>query len=140
MRRLLVALLGLIVPLGSSACAAKAASFATIPICGNSVAIPDVLPPSGSGPVVLMAAPCLLRDDGTSVIPEDYRRYVLLQTSRPLDGVWIPYDENTTEAMQADYRRLWNTGRLSDLTFTVTEYAFPNGTIGKIVTYTLKER
>ncbi len=40
------------------------------------------------------------------------------------------------EAMQADYRRLWNTGRLSDITFTVTEYAFPNGTIGKIVTYT----
>ncbi|MGH9221368.1 MAG: hypothetical protein ACRD1W_18830 [Vicinamibacterales bacterium] len=104
------------------------------------MAILDVSPPSGSGPVVLMAAPCLVQDDGTPVIPQAYRRYIELQTSRPLDGIWVPYDENTMKAMQADYRRLWDTGRLSDLTFTITDYTFPNGVVGKFVTYTIKEQ
>jgi len=42
--------------------------------------------------------------------------------------------------MQADYRRLWDTGRLDEMTIAVTDYMFPNGVIGKFVTYTLHER
>ena len=63
-----------------------------------------------------------------------------LQVSRPLDGVWVPYDANTMKLMQADYKRLWDTGLLSDLTFSITDYTFPNGVIGKLIAYTLKER
>ena len=132
--------LGCVVLIASGACATKAAHLTTVTICGSSVAIPDVSPPSGSGPVLLMAAPCLVQDDGTPVIPEAYRRYIELRVSRPLDGIWVPYDEHTTKAMEADYRRLWDTGRLSDLTFTVTDHQYPNGVIGKFVTYTIKER
>ena len=142
MLRLLASVIGLgvLVSFANSACATKAAPVATVTICGSSVAVPVVSPPSGSGPVVLMAAPCLVRDDGTSMIPQGYRRYIELQASRPLDGVWVPYDENTMKAMEADYRRLWDTGRLSDLKFAVTDHTFPNGVIGKFVTYTIKER
>ena len=129
-----------VVLLASSACAARAARLTTVTICGSSVAIPDVSPPSGTGPVVLMAAPCLVQDDGTPVIPQAYRRYIELQVSRPLDGIWVPYDEHTMKAIDADYRRLWDTGRLTDLTFTIADHRYPNGVIGKFVTYTIKER
>ena len=140
MRALIVVLTGLVVPVTGSGCAAKAAPGVNVTVCGSSVAIPDAMPPPGSGPVVLMAAPCLIQDYGTPVIPPAYRRHIELQASRPLDGVWVPYDANTMKMMQADYRRLWDTGLLSDLTFSTTDYTFPNGVIGKLITYTLKER
>lgn len=140
MKALLVVLAGLIAPVASSGCAAKAAPGVSVTVCGSSIVIPDVVPPSGSSPVVLMAAPCLIQDDGTPVIPPAYRRHIELQVSRPLDGVWVPYDANTMKLMQADYKRLWDTGLLSDLTFSITDYTFPNGVIGKLITYTLKER
>ena len=43
------------------------------------------------------------------------------------------------KTMEADYRRLWSTGQLSDLTFTVTDHVFSNGVIGKFFIYTLRE-
>jgi hypothetical protein len=132
--------LGCLLLAATSACATKAASLTTVTICGSAIAILDVSPPADSGPVVLMAAPCLLRNDATPVIPQAYRRYIQLQASRPLDGVWVPYDERASATMEADYRRLWDTGRLSDLTFSITDYTFPNGVIGKFVTYTITER
>ena len=87
-----------------------------------------------------MAAPRLIQDDGTPVIPPAYRRHIELQASRPLDGVWVPYDANPMNAMQADYKRLWDTGLLRDLRFSVTDYSFPNGVIGKLIVYSLEER
>jgi hypothetical protein len=140
LRRVSVISFCCVVPIASGACATKAAPLTTVTICGNSVPVPDIAPPSGSGPVVLWAAPCLMRDDGTLVIPRAYRRYIELQASRPLEGVWVQYDESTRETMQADYRRLWDTGRLSELTFTIVDHTFPNGVIGKFVTYAIKER
>ena len=130
----------MLVSLVAIGCAARAASFTTVMVCGSAVAVPDVLPPSGSGPVLLMAAPCLTQEDGTQIIPQAYQRYIELEASRPLDGVWVSYDENTLKMIEADYRRLWGTGRLSDLTFAVSEHVFPNGVVGKVVTYSLKER
>jgi hypothetical protein len=141
MRTLLLVLAGLIAPVAGSACAAKAAAPSVhVTVCGSSIAIPDVLPPAGSGPVVLMAAPCRIQDDGAPAIAPAYRRHIELQASRPLDGVWVPYDANTMTMMQADYKRLWDTGRLSDLRFSITDYSFPNGVIGKLIVYNLEER
>jgi hypothetical protein len=140
MRTLLVVLTGLVVPVTGSGCAAKAAPSVNLTVCGSSIALPDVMPASGSGPVVLMAAPCLIQDDGTPVIPPAYRRHIELQASRPLEGVWVLLDANTMKMMKADYKRLWDTGLLSDLTFSITDYTFPNGVIGKLITYTLRER
>jgi outer membrane protein assembly factor BamA len=42
--------------------------------------------------------------------------------------------------MLSDFRALWNTNFLEDLSIEVTDYEFPNGTVGKIVTYNMEER
>jgi hypothetical protein len=130
------------IPFTSIACAAKAtAVVTTVTICGSAVGIPDVLPPSGSGPVVLMAVPCFEAPDANaSIIPVAYLRHVQLQPSRPSDGVWVQYDDSARRTMQDDYRRLWETGQLSELSIKMTDYTFPNGVIGKFITYTARER
>lgn len=87
-----------------------------------------------------MAVPCLESPGGGQVIPDRYRQYVELQASQPARGVWALYDDKAKAAMQADYRRLWETGLLHDLKIRVTDYQFPNGVVGKFVTYTLQER
>jgi hypothetical protein len=134
--------LGFLASLASGACAAKAAAIGTrVTICGSSITVAQVQPPAGSGPVVLMAVPCFESPSGGGAsIPLAYQRYVELKPSRPLDGVWVPYDDNARKTMQDDYRRLWGTGKFDDLSINVTNYAFQNGVIGKFVTYTAHER
>jgi outer membrane protein insertion porin family len=39
-----------------------------------------------------------------------------------------------------DFHRLWNTNFLDNLWIDSTDYKFPNGTIGKVVTYNMEER
>jgi hypothetical protein len=97
------------------------------------------MPPTGSGPVVLMATPCLDVPRGSPVIPSAYTQYVLLQASRPENGVWIPYDDKAKQVMEADFRRLWNTGRLTNVTIGSIDYTFANGVLGKFITYTIEE-
>jgi hypothetical protein len=134
--------LGFAVSLASGACAAKAAAIGTrVTICGNSIAVPQIQPPVGSGPVVLMAVPCFEGQAGrASNIPQAYQRYVQLQPSRPEAGVWIPYDAAARAAMEADFRRLAETGKFGELSIAVAEYTFPNGVVGKFITYTAHER
>ena len=120
-------------------CALNAAPITNVTVCGRSIAVSQILPPSGSGPVVLMAAPCLDSWMGGPLFPQAYRQYVELPPSRPAEGVWIPFDETAQKMMQDDYRRLWESGRLSDLDIVIIDYTFSNGVIGKFVTYTLKE-
>lgn len=131
----------LLAGLMSSACAVKAATIGTsVIVCGTSMVLPNVLPPDDSGTVVLMAVPCFETNGTRASIPEAYRRYIHLQPSRPLAGVWVPYDENAQKTIEADYRRLWDTGRLSDLSISVTDYLFQNGVVGKFVTFTIREQ
>ena len=42
--------------------------------------------------------------------------------------------------MLGDFKRLWATNFLDDLSIEVTDYTFPNGAVGKIVTYHMEER
>jgi hypothetical protein len=130
------------VVLFAGGCAARAAAVVPqVVICGDSIPLPEVLPPAGSGPVVLMALPCAVSlSSGEESVPEAYRRYVELEPSRPADRVWVPYDSDTMNTIQADFRRLFDTGRLDDLTIEVIDYEFANGVVGKFVTYRLTER
>ena len=130
---------GFVALLAVSGCSARAAAPVTT-VCGSSTTLPRALPPEGSGPVVLMAVPCLESPGGGERIPDKYRRYVELESSQPARGVWVPYDDQAKAMMQADYRRLWETGLLHDLAIRVTDYHFPNGVVGKFVAYTLQER
>src|SRR3989441_9698731 len=112
-----------------------------IKFCGQEAAAPRAQPSAGSGPVVRAYGPCFEAQGGTSVIePQTYLYYIQLKQSRPSEGVWIPYDETTEKTLLQDFKSLWGTKWLDNLWIDVTDYTFPNGTIGKVVTYNMEER
>ena len=110
-------------------------------ICGQPVPPPRALPPDDSGPVVYFIAPCFLKQGGSPVIEsETYMYYIQLRGSQPSQGVWVPYNEQTEETILADFKRLWATNFLDDLSIEVEDYPFANGVVGKLVTYHMEER
>ena len=120
--------------------AAAQAPLPTVTVCGVQ-ARPSAQPPAGSQPVVLFIAPCFEAQGNQSVIePQTYLYYIQLKQSRPSEGVWIPYDDGSEKLIEDDFHRLWNTKFLDNLWIDVSDYKFPNGTVGKIVTYNLEER
>src|SRR5712691_11490056 len=109
-------------------------------VCGQQTR-PLAQPAAGSGPVVLIIAPCFEAQGNASVIePQTYVYYIQLKASRPSEGVWIPYDDTSEKTIIDDFHRLWNTKFLDNLFIESSDYKFPNGTIGKIVTYHMEER
>jgi outer membrane protein insertion porin family len=110
-------------------------------ICGQEVSPPAAEPPTGSGPVVYLLAPCWEAQGNQTVIePATYLYYIQLKPSRPREGVWIPYDETAERTILEDFHRLWNTNFLDNLWVDVRDYAFANGVIGKLITYNMEER
>jgi outer membrane protein insertion porin family len=120
---------------------AAGAELPPIRFCGQEAAAPRAQPPAGSGPVVLAYGPCFEAQGGTSVIePQTYLYYITLKQSRPSEGVWIPYDDATERTLLQDFRSLWGTNFLDNLWIDVTDYKFPNGTVGKVIAYNMEER
>src|SRR5204863_2924804 len=114
---------------------------ATITVCGQEVATPRVSPPGNSGPVVLFIAPCLEAQGNTSLIDiNTYLYYIQQKASQPSQGIWVPFDAAAEKTILEDFRRLWATNFLDNLWIDVRDYAFPNGVVGKIVTYNMEER
>jgi outer membrane protein insertion porin family len=112
----------------------------TATVCGQQ-ARPAAQPPAGSGPVVLFIAPCFEAQGNASVIEAaTYLYYIQLKFSAPSRGVWVPYDDTSEKTILEDFHRLWNTNFLDNLWIETADYKFPNGVIGKIVTYNMEER
>jgi len=110
-------------------------------ICGQEQPPPTRMPPSGSPPVVYLLAPCFLQQGGASVIDANtYLYYIQLRPSQPSVGRWVPYDDTAEKTILEDFKRLWATNFLDDLSIEVTDYTFPNGVVGKLVTYHMEER
>ncbi len=109
-------------------------------VCGQQ-ATPLAQPPAGSGPVVLYIAPCFDAQGNASVIePQTYLYYIQLKFSTPSRNEWVPWTSETLNVVHDDFNRLWNTKFLDNLWIEDADYKFPNGTIGKIVTYHMEER
>ena len=131
---------------GAAAPAAAAAQAnQTSPItktpCGSPVAAPTALPPVGSPPFVWILQPCFNSQGGSSTIEnETYMYYIQLRPSTPSQKTFIWYDQATEQTMLSDFKRLWATNFLDDLSIEVTDHTFANGTVGKIVTYHMEER
>jgi outer membrane protein insertion porin family len=143
-RSLAVAALWLVAaPLAAQDPASQASGPATLPtvtVCGTETA-PRAQPPAGSGPVVLFIAPCFEAQGNASVIePQTYLYYIQLKQSQPSQGLWIPYDDTSEKMIQDDFHRLWNTNFLDNLWVDASDYKFPNGVVGKIITYNMEER
>src|SRR5713226_9203358 len=109
-------------------------------VCGQQTR-PLAQPAAGSAPVVLIIAPCFEAQGNASVIePQTYVYYIQLKASRPSEGVWVAYDATSEKTIIDDFHRLWNTNFLDNLWIETSDYTFPNGAIGKVVTYNMEER
>jgi outer membrane protein insertion porin family len=62
------------------------------------------------------------------------------QVSRPSQGVWVPYNDATEQTILNDFKALWATKFLEDLSIEKTDYTFSNGVVGEILTYNMEER
>ena len=117
----------------------QAASQPTL--CGQPVQPPARMPPAGSPPVILMIAPCFEKQGNISAVePATYLYYIATRPSLPSQNQWVPYDAAAEERLRSDFRSLWATNFLDDLSIEVTDYVFPNGVIGKLVKYDIEER
>jgi outer membrane protein insertion porin family len=120
--------------------AAPSAELPEYRICGNP-GRPFNQPPAGSGPVILAYGPCFEKQGGQSMIEaQTYLYYIQLRPSVTREERWVPYDEKAEQTILEDFRRLWATNFLDDLSIQVSDYTFPNGVIGKLVTYHMEER
>jgi len=109
--------------------------------CGQQIPAPAKLPPAGSGPVVYLVGVCFPAQGGVSVIePNTYLFYIQQKPSMPSQDVWMPYDPGAQETILGDFKRLWGTNFLDNLSIEVTDYPFANGVVGKLVAYNMEER
>ena len=112
-------------------------------VCDLQVPAPSAQPPAGSGPLVYAMLLCFAAQGGGSVIdPATYQYYIELQNrvSLPSQGRWVPYTDEIEQVVLADFKRLWATNFLDDLSIDVRDVALGNGVIGKLVIYNMEER
>ena len=53
---------------------------------------------------------------------------------------WVPYNDDVEQIAIDDFKRLWATNFLDDLSIEVARRPLPNGVIGKVVVYNMEER
>ncbi len=110
-------------------------------ICGYPIGAPANLPPASSGPVVYLIVTCFPKQDNKPVVePQTYQYYIQLPRSRPSQNQWTPYDDKAEKTILDDFKRLWATDFLDDLSIETVDYRFANGVDGKIVVYNMEER
>ena len=112
-------------------------------ICDLPVPAPATLPPDGSEPVFYQLMLCFQKQGGAPVVEANtYLYYIELKNrvSSARDKRWVPYDEAVEQTAREDFKRLWATNFLDDLSIEVHDVRFQNGVIGKVVVYNMEER
>jgi len=110
-------------------------------VCNLPIPPPANMPPEGGPPVVYQIVPCFEKQGNVSMIdPETYLHYIQTPVSRPSQNEWVPYGDGAMETIREDFKRLWATGFLDDLSIETSDYVFANGAIGKLVVYRMEER
>ena len=98
-------------------------------VCGLSVPAPARLPPAGSKPVLLALTLCFQKQGGASLIdPQTYLYYIKVRPSEPSKDNWVIYDEDVEQMVLQDFRRLWETKFLDDLSVEAVDVPLANGT------------
>src|SRR6185436_18692662 len=96
-----------------------------------------------SGPLVYQVILCFPKQGNVSLVePQTYLYYMHGQnyTSSPSRNEWKPYDDATQDVFAEDFKRLWATNFLDDLSIETVDYPFSNGVTGKIILYNMEER
>ncbi len=112
-------------------------------ICNLPVPAPSNLPPVGTGPYTYAILTCFEKQGGVPVVEAQTYVYYMEMANRrsiPAENRWVPYTEDTEQAIIADFKRLWATNFLDDLSIDVQDVRFENGVIGKVVVYNMEER
>jgi outer membrane protein insertion porin family len=110
-------------------------------VCGLPIPLPAAEPPAGSAPVIFQIVPCFAAQGNISMIePQTYLYYIHAQTSLPSQGRWVLYDDAAIATVLEDFRRLWDTGFLDDVSIDIRDYQFTNGVVGKLIVYQMEER
>lgn len=97
-------------------------------------------PPAGSGPLLRFIELRFHPVNESLIEPQTYLYYIQTQPSRSLDGVWVPYDEETEASLLEDFKRLWATRFLDNLWVEVLDAPYDNGVLGKRVIFHMEER
>ena len=106
---------------------------------------PVALPPADS-PVLLAFPGIALRfptQGGVSVVEgQTYLFYMQIDEliSLPSQERWTPYDETIERVLLEDFRSLWDTGFLTDLSIEIVDAPYPNGVPAKRVEFVMEER
>ena len=111
--------------------------------CGLPVAAPAAEPPAGSTFLFAWEMCWPTQGNASSVEYETYQFYTQIddRVSRPSQGVWTSWDENLEQLAVTDFKTLMGkTNFLEDLRIEVNDHRFPNGAIGKVVSYVMEER
>ncbi len=101
---------------------------------------PVRLPPDGSAPVVRSIELRFHPVNESLIEPQTYLYYIQTQASRPTDGVWVPYSDDTERLVLDDFKRLWGTSFLDNLWIEVNDDPYANGVVGKRLIYHMEER
>src|SRR4051812_23184639 len=112
-------------------------------ICNLEVPPPAKLPPAGTGPYTLYVLPCFEKQGGVPVVDANTYLFYMEMVNRrsiPSENRWVPYTDETEQTIVADFKRLWATNFLDDLSIEVRDVRFENGVIGKVVVYNMEER
>ena len=110
-------------------------------VCGLPIPPPATEPPAGASPVIFQLVPCFSRQGNVSMVePQTYLHYIHTRTSRPSVSEWVPYDEAAMTSILDDFKRIWATGFVDDLSIEAIDYPFANGTVGKLIVYNIDER
>jgi outer membrane protein insertion porin family len=133
-------------PAPTAAQGALPPDFLTRTVCGTPLTQREHMqgtPPPGST-FFWQIELCFPTQGGVSSVETDtYLYYMKLaeRVSLPSQNVWNAWDERMEQQALADFNTLMrNTTFLEDMRIEVTDYTFPNGAVGKIVSYIAEER
>ncbi len=114
-------------------------------VVGQQAPAPVALPPPDSP--TLLAFPSLelsfpSQGGVSSVAGETYLYYMQIDEmiSLPSQERWTPFDETIERVLLEDFRSLWGTGFLNDLTIEIIDAPYPNGVPAKRVVFLMEER
>jgi outer membrane protein insertion porin family len=112
-------------------------------VCDLTVPAPVKQPPAGSPPLVNNFLLCFSKQGGAPVIEANtYLFYMELKNhvSRPSEDRWVPYTEDTEQILLRDFKSLWATTFLDDLSIEVLDVDWGNGVLGKLIVFHMEER
>jgi outer membrane protein insertion porin family len=112
-------------------------------VCDLPIPAPSKMPPAGSPPLVNNILLCFAKQGGAPVIEANtYLFYMEMKNhvSRPQDDRWVPYTDETEQIILRDFKSLWATTFLDDLSIEVLDVDWGNGVVGKLVVYNMEER